>query len=330
MTESILVVGGAGYVGSHTCKALHKASFIPVVYDNLSTGYEESVLWGPFEKGDMADEECLAAAIDKYKPVAAMLFAGYIAVGESVADPAKYYRNNVGKTLSLFDTLRANGVSKLVFSSTAAVYGEPDSTPIEETHPLRPTNPYGRTKLMVEQILADYAAAYGFQSTCLRYFNAAGGDPNGQIGECHEPETHLIPLVLDAALGRRANISIFGDDYATPDGTCIRDYVHVNDLASAHLQALSRLLSTSGTIADAFNLGNGNGFSVREVIETAKSVTGRDIPTEIAPRRDGDPAILVSSSHLARTTLGWSPNYSELEKQIADAWTWRQKHFSET
>lgn len=330
MTETILVVGGAGYVGSHTCKALHKAGFLPIVYDNLSTGYESNVQWGPLEKGGMADADRLAAVISKHKPAAAILFAGYIAVGESVADPAKYYRNNVGETLSLFDTLRNNSVTKLVFSSTAAVYGEPDKTPIEETHPLQPTNPYGRTKLMVEQILSDYAAAYGFQSTCLRYFNAAGGDPDGQIGECHEPETHLIPLVLDAALGRRATISIFGDDYATTDGTCIRDYVHVDDLASAHLQALNRLLTSEDLIADAFNLGNGNGFSVREVIETAKAVTGRDIPTEIGPRRDGDPAILVSSSQLARSTLGWSPKYSELEKQIADAWTWRQKHFAET
>ncbi len=326
MTSSVLVVGGAGYVGSHTCKALDRAGFRPVVYDDLSTGYAEAVRWGPLVEGRMSDRASLRAAIAEHKPVAAMLFAGFIAVGESVNDPAKYYRNNVGEVISLLDTLRDSGLHRLVFSSTAAVYGDPQFLPIHEDHPLQPTNPYGWTKLMVERILKDYSVAYGLQSVSLRYFNAAGGDPDAVIGECHEPETHLIPLVLDTALQRRACIDIFGDDYDTPDGTCVRDYVHVDDLASAHVQALRRLLGSDGGRAEAYNLGNGNGFSVREVIDAARAVTGKGIPTRIAPRRPGDPPVLVSAADRAREILEWKPQRAALKTQIADAWKWRQGH----
>lgn len=324
MTDAVLVVGGAGYVGSHACKALRQAGYKPVVYDNLSTGYENNVRWGPLVVGNMSDQDVLCGAIDAYKPVAVMLFAGFIAVGESVEDPAKYYKNNVGEVLCLLDTLRSKNLTRLVFSSTAAVYGVPNSTPISESHALNPTNPYGRTKLMVELILSDYADAYDFKSVSLRYFNAAGGDPDGLIGECHDPETHLIPLVLDAALGRRQDICIFGDDYDTPDGTCIRDYIHVDDLASAHLLALQRLIKSSDQCVEAYNLGNGTGFSVREVIETARSVTGKSIKVQIGPRRTGDPAILISSSTRAKKILGWTPRFAALKTQISNAWTWRK------
>ncbi len=324
MTDAILVVGGAGYVGSHACKALDQAGFLPVTYDDLSTGFASAVRWGPLVEGRMSDSARLQAAIAEYKPVAAMLFAGSIAVGESVADPSKYYRNNVGGILALLEVFRAKDLNRLVFSSTAAVYGEPQSVPIHEDHPLRPTNPYGWTKLIIEQVLSDYANAYGLRSTSLRYFNAAGGDPDGNIGENHDPETHLIPLVLDTALGKRAQIDVFGDDYDTPDGTCVRDYIHVDDLASAHILALRRIIATQEGGAEAFNLGNGNGFSVREVIEAAQSVTGKEIPTRMAPRRAGDPAILISSAERAREVLDWKPQRANLETQIADAWKWRQ------
>lgn len=308
MASTVLVVGGAGYIGSHTCKALDQAGFLPVTYDDLSTGHAAAVRWGPLVEGRMSNSGRLKAAITEHKPVAAMLFAGFIAVGESVSDPARYYRNNVGETLSLLDTFRKTNLKRMVFSSTAAVYGNPKCLPIQEDHPLQPTSPYGRTKLMVERILGDYASAYAFRSISLRYFNAAGGDPDGLIGENHNPETHLIPLVLDAALGRSERIDNYGDDYETPDGTCVRDYIHVDDLASAHVQALHRILDGNQGCAEAYNLGNGNGFSVREVIDVALKVTSKNIPIRVAARRPGDPASLISAADKAREILDWKPN----------------------
>jgi UDP-glucose 4-epimerase len=324
----LLVVGGAGYIGSHMVKHLLRRGCDVVTFDNLSTGHRDAVLGGEFVLGDLADRAALDALFSQYQFDAVFHFASFIQVGESVKEPAKYYANNVVNTLKLLDAMVAHGVGRFVFSSTAAVYGEPAYTPIDEAHPKQPINPYGKTKWMVEQILEDYDRAYGLRSIALRYFNAAGADPEGQLGERHDPETHLIPLVLQAASGRRPHISVFGRDYDTPDGTCIRDYIHVTDLADAHWLALDRLMQGAGSAA--YNLGNGNGFSVQQVIDTAASVTGRPIPVVDAPRREGDPARLVAESAAARKGLGWQPARDDLATIIADAWRWECKVGPET
>jgi len=320
---NILVVGGAGYIGSHMVKMLVRESHQVTVFDDLSSGHRDAVIGGELIEGDLADAAALASLFSERTFDAVMHFASYIQVGESVREPAKYYRNNVTNTQNLLDAMVAAGVSRFIFSSTAAIFGEPVRVPIDEEHPKEPTNPYGRTKWMVEQMLGDYERAYGLKSVCLRYFNAAGADPEGELGERHDPETHLIPLVLQAASGRRPSISVFGTDYDTPDGTCIRDYIHVVDLCQAHLLALNRLVADGASTQ--YNLGNGNGFSVKEVIETAQRITARDIPVEYAARREGDPARLVADSTRIKETLGWAPKYADLDSIIRHAWQWELK-----
>ena len=315
----VFVTGGAGFVGSHACKALAEAGHTPVVFDNLRTGHRRFVKWGPFEHGDICDVSALNAAMRRHKPDAIMHFAALAYVGESVSEPNLYYRTNAAGSLNLLDAMRANDVPRIVFSSTCATYGSPERLPIVEDSPQSPVNPYGRSKLMVEHILRDACAAYGIGATALRYFNAAGSDPDGMTGEEHDPETHLIPIVLQAALKQRPAVDIFGDDYDTPDGTCIRDYIHVADLASAHVAALPHC--EAGRF-DAFNLGTGQGVSVRDVAAEVRAVTGRDVPVRIAPRRAGDPASLVADATRAGEHLGWRPRRSNLPTLIADAWEW--------
>jgi UDP-arabinose 4-epimerase len=324
MSQSVLVTGGAGYIGSHACKVLARAGYQPVVFDNLSRGHRGAVRWGPFVEGDIADRLRLCAALAEHRVSAVMHFAAYAYVGESVADPALYYRNNLGGTLSLLEAMRETGVSEIVFSSTCATYGIPDGVPIGESTPQRPVNPYGETKLAIERALHWYGEAYGMRSAALRYFNAAGADPEGEIGECHEPETHLVPLVLQAALGQRPQIDIFGTDYPTPDGTAIRDYVHVHDLAIAHLRALERLGAGGDSIG--VNLGTGSGHSVREVIAAAEAVSGRMVPARDAPRRPGDPPALVADPSLAAEILGWRAQHSDLDTIIRTALAWHTRH----
>jgi len=316
---NILVVGGAGYIGSHTCLDLARKGFYPIVYDNLSNGHEEFVQWGPLEKGDLHDERRLEKVFEKYRPAAVIHFAGLIEVGESVKDPASFYRNNVAGTLSLLQVAQAAGVNKFVFSSTCATYGIPRTIPIPETHPQAPINPYGHSKLMVEQILRDLNTHCGMRLVILRYFNAAGADLEARIGEWHEPETHVVPLAIDAALGRRKGFKIFGTDYDTRDGTCVRDYIHVLDLADAHSRAVQYLLDGGETAA--VNLGTGTGTTVKELIATIKAVTGRDFRVDVVERRAGDSPVLVADNSKARDVLGWSPRYS-LEDIIASAWKW--------
>lgn len=318
----VLVIGGAGFIGSHMGKLLGQKGCSVTTLDDLSSGHRDAVLWGDFVQGNFGDRAVLDAVLSKGFD-AVMHFASFIQVGESVQHPDKYYRNNVSYTLALLDAMRVRGVDKFIFSSTAATFGEPQYTPIDERHLQQPINPYGRTKLMVEQALADYDRAYGFKSVCLRYFNAAGADPEVQLGERHDPETHLIPLILQAASGRRPHISVFGRDYDTPDGTCIRDYIHIQDLCTAHWLALQSLMNGGGS--QSYNLGNGNGFSVQEVIDTAEQVTGRKIPVVDAPRREGDPARLVADSTLARRQLGWQPQYADLATVIEHAWKWEMR-----
>ena len=320
---NILVVGGAGYIGSHMVKRLGQLDCQVTTLDNLSAGHRDAVLCGEFVQGDMADVALLNRVFAQGQFDAVMHFASFIQVGESVQEPAKYYANNVVNTQHLLDVMRAHGVKKFIFSSTAATFGEPQYVPIDEAHPQQPINPYGRTKLMVEQALADYDKAYGLKSVCLRYFNAAGADPEGQLGERHEPETHLVPLVLQAASGRRAHISVFGRDYDTPDGTCIRDYIHIVDLCEAHWLAVQHL--ANGGASESFNLGNGQGFSVQEVIHTARQVTGRMIAVQEGPRRAGDPARLVADATRAREVLGWQPQFADLATIIAHAWRWETR-----
>jgi len=321
--NSILVTGGAGYIGAHACKALAGAGYTPVAYDNLVYGHPQSVKWGPLEEGDIGDNRRLETVLQKYKPAAVMHFAAYAYVGESVENPAKYYRNNVAGTLTLLESMRSYGINKMIFSSTCATYGMPEQIPIGEDHPQNPINPYGRSKLMIEWILRDFAVAYGLNFVSLRYFNAAGADPDAEIGEDHNPETHLIPLVLDVALDRRDHLEIFGTDYSTSDGTCIRDYIHVSDLADAHLLALEYL--RDGGESNVFNLGNGNGFSVRQVIDSAAKVTGCDIPYLDSDRRPGDPTVLIGDSEKIRRVLGWRPVLNQLETIIETAWQWQKK-----
>lgn len=319
--KNILVIGGAGYIGSHTVRMLAKQGYNPVVFDNLSKGHREAVAQYPFEQGDLGDKTRLTEVFKKYNIEAVMHFAAFIEVGESVQAPSKYYHNNVAKVLNLLDAMVENNVRYFVFSSTAATFGEPIKEKIDETHPQKPINPYGNTKLMVEKMLADFDTAYGLKSTALRYFNASGADDSGQIGESHNPESHLIPIVLQAAAGKRPSIKVFGDDYPTPDGTCVRDYVHVNDLARAHILALEKMVKENKS--QRFNLGSGSGFSVAELIKEAKKITGVNFKVEIAPRRAGDPAVLVADSTKARIVLGWQPEYS-LARIIETAWNWEQ------
>ena len=318
--KHILVVGGAGYIGSHMVWLLGQRGVRVTVLDNLSAGHADAVLHGELVVGDMADAALLDRLLAESAFDAVMHFASCIQVGESVADPGKYYANNVSNTITLLNAMQRHGVRQFVFSSTAATFGEPQYTPIDERHPQQPINPYGRTKWMIEQALADYEQAYGLQSVCLRYFNAACAHPDGLLGERHEPETHLIPLVLQAASGRRSHISVFGRDYDTPDGTCIRDYIHVMDLADAHWLALEYL--AAGGRSTAFNLGNGDGYSVQQVIDVARQVTGRAIPVQEGPRRAGDPARLVADAARAREVLGWRPHRTGLVDIVRDAWHW--------
>ena len=324
MTGTILVVGGAGYIGSHMVKLLRESGFAPVVADDLSSGHRESVGDAPLHVGDIGDAAFVDALLREVAPAAVMHFASFIQVGESVADPARYYRNNVTATQVLLDGMRAHAVSKFIFSSTAAIFGDPQYVPIDEAHPKAPINPYGRSKWFVEQMLEDYDRAYGLKSVCLRYFNAAGADPGGQLGERHEPETHLIPLILQVASGRRPHIGVFGDDYDTADGTCVRDYIHVSDLCDAHLLALRRLLAGAGSAR--YNLGNGSGHSVREVIEAVRRVTGHAVPVVVSPRRPGDPPALVADSAAARDALGWQPRHPDLDTIVAHAWAVERRH----
>ncbi len=322
--KAVLVTGGAGYVGSHACKALAAAGYMPVAYDNLSAGHEWAVKWGPLVKGDLLDRVHLAACFARYRPVAVLHFAAKALVAESVADPISYYVNNVSGTISLLELLCQSGAPPLVFSSSCATYGVPKLVPIPEDHPQAPINPYGATKLMIERLLTDLAPAHGLRSVSLRYFNAAGAEPEAGIGEDHDPEPHLIPNVLAAALGQQAEVTIHGEDYATPDGTCIRDYIHVTDLAEAHVRALEYLLDGGESLA--LNLGSGDGVSVREVIDAAVEVTGRKIPITVGVRRSGDPDRLVATCGRAREVLGWQPRRSDLQTIIADAWRWHQAH----
>jgi UDP-arabinose 4-epimerase len=323
MSQSILVTGGAGYIGSHACKALARAGYLPVAYDNLSRGHREAVRWGPFVEGDIADHTRLRAAITEHRVSAVMHFAAYAYVGESVGDPALYYRNNLCGTLAMLEVLCERGVRNIVFSSTCATYGLPETVPIRETAAQRPVNPYGETKLAIERALYWYGRAHQLRWVALRYFNAAGADRDGEIGEDHKPETHLVPLVLQAALGRREAIEVYGTDYATPDGTAIRDYIHVDDLAEAHLRALERLLA--GGEAIALNLGTGRGHSVREVIAAAERVCGREIPLREGPRRPGDPPALIADPALAVRTLGWHAQHSSLDTIIRTALAWHAR-----
>lgn len=319
--KNIVVVGGAGYIGSHNVRKLIKSGYKVIVYDNLSKGHIESVEGVDFVKGDISDSTKLKETFYKYKIDAVMHFAAFIEVGESVLKPSEYYKNNVIDVVTLLDTMVECNIKYFVFSSTAAVFGEPEYTPINEKHPKNPINPYGRTKLMIEEILKDYDRAYGLKYAVLRYFNAAGADEAGDIGESHNPETHLIPLILKTALGERESIKIYGNNYDTKDGTCLRDYIHVNDLASAHILALKKMFETN--ISESFNLGSGEGFSVREIIEKSKVITGIDFKVEEIEKREGDPAVLIADSKKAEEKLGWKREYG-IDKIIETAWAWHK------
>ena len=326
-TKTVLVTGGAGYIGSHACKVLAKEGYQPIAFDNLSSGHAWAAKWGPLERGDILDRTALDRAIEKYRPSACLHFAAFAYVGESVSNPGKYYRNNVAGSLTLLEALRDHGVDQFVLSSTCATYGTTDGVPIDETLPQAPINAYGASKLMVERMLADFHAAHRLRSVALRYFNAAGADPDVEIGEDHDPETHLVPLVLDAACGDREAITIFGDDYETPDGTCVRDYIHVTDLAEAHVLALKAL--EQGLTHRAFNLGNGHGYSVREVIASVERVTGLPVPARLGERRPGDPARLISNSKRAASELQWRPRIAGLDDIISTAWEWHKRRAQE-
>lgn len=320
---NILVAGGAGYIGSHTCLDLSNKGFTPVVYDNLSNGHAEFVKWGPLETGDIRNRDRLDEVLERYKPAAIVHFAAAIEVGESVRDPGSYYENNVAGTITLLRAAQAAGIDKIVFSSTCATYGAPTSIPMNETHVQSPLNPYGRSKLIVEQILKDLDLHQGFRSVILRYFNAAGADPKGRIGEWHKPETHAIPLAIETALGRRSHFQVLGTDYETRDGSCVRDFVHVLDLADAHTRAIQHLLD-NGT-SHALNLGTGQGTTVKELLEAVQRIGRREFSIQYGPRREGDSPALVADNALARQTLGWSPQH-DLSSIISTAWNWHSNH----
>lgn len=321
--RSVLVTGGAGYIGSHAVKALQAEGANVVVYDNLSAGHAPAARGTTLVNGDIHDGDRLRDAMRAHGVDAVMHFAAWLSVGDSVKDPSGYYRNNVLGALSVLDAMVAEKIEHFVFSSTAAVFGNPEETPISEAHPTRPINAYGETKLAVERALPHYERAYGLTSIALRYFNAAGADPDGELGEDHSPEQHLIPRAIDAALGRDS-FQVFGDDYDTPDGTCLRDYVHVTDLASAHLLALDAL--RSGATSTQYNLGNGRPTSVREVIDAVQRVTGRKVPYTVGPRRAGDPAVLYASSARIKRDLGWQPRFEDVDVIVETAWRWRESH----
>ena len=317
---NLLITGGAGYIGSHTAKAAARAGYQPVILDNLERGHEWAVRWGPLVRADLGDRAALRRLFNEYKFSAVIHFAALSAVGESMREAGRYFSNNVGGTLNLLEAMREVGVNVLVFSSTAAVYGDPIQVPIPEDHPKNPISPYGESKLMVEQALRWYAGVHGLSAACLRYFNASGADPEGETGESHEPETHLIPLALDASSGRRPHLDIFGDDYPTPDGTAIRDYVHVSDLADAHVLAMRRLQENPRLLV--YNLGTGHGASVREVVAEVERVTGRRVPVRVGARREGDPPVLVADASRAQSELGWSPRLSSLGSIVETAARW--------
>jgi UDP-arabinose 4-epimerase len=318
--DCILITGGAGYIGSHSAKALARAGFYPVVIDDLRTGHRSAVRWGPLVEADLADKTALDKVFEAYPIAAVMHFAGSAYVGESMDAPQLYFQNNVSGALSLVDTMLDHGVTRIVFSSSCTTYGHPRANPITEEHPQQPVNPYGESKLMVEKLLFWYARAYGLRYAILRYFNAAGADPDGELGELHEPEPHLIPRVIAAALGTASMVDVYGTDYETVDGTAVRDYIHVTDLADAHVAAMRYL--ESGGAAAAFNLGTGTGRSVRQVIAAVEQVSGRKVPFQDLPRRAGDPAELVADARKAMQHLAWRPRYSELECMVQTAWTW--------
>lgn len=321
MSEPILVTGGAGYIGSHTCKALSLAGYLPIVYDNLSTGHAYAVKWGPFVEGDLNDKAKLNETFTTFKPKAVIHFAAHAIVVESMINPGKYYSNNIGSTLALLEAMRDCGVGQLVFSSTCATYGNPQFTPMTEKHPQLPINPYGRSKLMIEQIIADFETAHGIQAVNLRYFNAAGADLETQIGENHTPETHLIPTLIQTALGLRGEIAVYGTDFETRDGSAVRDYVHVQDLAAAHVAALQCKINGS------INLGTGTGYSVLEIIDAMQKFCGKTLPVRLENRRPGEPGILTADNARARELLGWHPKISDLPTLIASAWKWHQLLF---
>ena len=324
----VLVVGGAGYIGSHMVKMLAQSGHDVLVLDNLSTGFRESVKYGELVVGDLADINLLENLFLEHEFSGVMHFAANSLVGESVVNPAKYYRNNVANTLNLLDVMVRHDVKHFIFSSTAATFGEPDYIPMDELHPQKPINPYGSSKLMIERILQDYADAYDLNSVSFRYFNACGADPEGEIGECHDPETHLIPLILQAASGRRKSITVFGRDYTTDDGTCIRDYIHINDLCSAHALGLDKILQDNDGKALLYNLGNGSGFSVQQVIEIVKEVVAKDgasLVVEEGNRRVGDPAILVADASKAIANLNWQVKFADLKTIVEHAWEWEKK-----
>ncbi len=319
----VLITGGAGYIGSHTAKFMARAGHTPVVLDNMTFGHEYAVKWGPLERGELSDTDFLSGVFKRHAIEAVVHFAANAFVGESMTNPRKYFRNNTVNTLNLLDAMVDAGVKEIVFSSTCATYGDPIRMPLDETHPQHPVNPYGESKFFVERILHWYAGAYGIKYAALRYFNAAGADPEGEIGEDHTPETHLIPLVIEAAMGKRSHIGLFGTDYPTPDGTAVRDYIHVNDLADAHVRALTHLKEGGGNLK--LNLGTGRGNSVREVIAAVEAVSGKTVPIVANPRRAGDPAELVAEPKRAREMLGWTPTYPDIETIVEHAWLWHQK-----
>jgi UDP-glucose 4-epimerase len=323
MQQHVLVTGGAGYIGAHACKALAAAGFVPVAFDNLSTGWAEAVKFGPLVEGDLMDPAALDAAFSRYRPVAVLHFAALSLVGESMKDPGRYWRTNVNGSLNLVEAAVKAGCLNFVFSSTCATYGDQDGVVLDEDTPQHPINSYGASKKAIEEIVKNFGAAYGLNHVIFRYFNVAGADPEAEVGEQHRPETHLIPLMLDAIEGRRPALTVFGQDYPTPDGTCVRDYVHVMDLVDAHVKGLNWLMAGRGN--RVFNLGTGHGFSVREVIDASRAVTNRDVPIVMGGRREGDAASLVSGSARARDELGWEPARSTLPVMIADALAWSQK-----